>query len=136
MSGNRVFLYKGISPLRTTFNNYKVKLSSTRYLYKFIFAGEQGFEPRSATLKAAVLPLNHSPEQSSLPCWFQLISVDRSYEKCRCRVVVDSNGLGRVVYLHGYHKLYLVNLIIVGRRVTIHPVATDFYQWISAMNRK
>ena len=24
-------------------------------------AGEQGFEPRSATLKAAVLPLNHSP---------------------------------------------------------------------------
>ena len=23
---------------------------------------EQGFEPRSATLKAAVLPLNHSPE--------------------------------------------------------------------------
>ena len=23
--------------------------------------GEQGFEPRSATLKAAVLPLNHSP---------------------------------------------------------------------------
>ena len=29
------------------------------------FAGEQGFEPRSATLKAAVLPLNHSPEQSS-----------------------------------------------------------------------
>ena len=25
-----------------------------------IFAGEQGFEPRSATLKAAVLPLNHS----------------------------------------------------------------------------
>ena len=26
-----------------------------------LLAGEQGFEPRSATLKAAVLPLNHSP---------------------------------------------------------------------------
>ena len=29
--------------------------------YILHFAGEQGFEPRSATLKAAVLPLNHSP---------------------------------------------------------------------------
>ena len=29
------------------------------------FAGEQGFEPRSATLKAAVLPLNHSPTPTS-----------------------------------------------------------------------
>ena len=26
---------------------------------------KQGFEPRSATLKAAVLPLNHSPEQNT-----------------------------------------------------------------------
>ena len=29
-------------------------------------AGEQGFEPRSATLKAAVLPLNHSPPVATI----------------------------------------------------------------------
>ena len=31
------------------------------YVISTLPAGEQGFEPRSATLKAAVLPLNHSP---------------------------------------------------------------------------
>ena len=37
------------------------------YVISTLPAGEQGFEPRSATLKAAVLPLNHSPSRSSRP---------------------------------------------------------------------
>ena len=31
------------------------------YSYDWVQVDKQGFEPRSATLKAAVLPLNHSP---------------------------------------------------------------------------
>ena len=37
------------------------------YVISTLPAGEQGFEPRSATLKAAVLPLNYSSSNSRCP---------------------------------------------------------------------